>query len=1130
MIHLSLLLALFTPSLPSTQDGWHEVAVDDGGTDATPHLVRGDAYTFPESAVAGTDSERTCSFGDPVAFGYAGLVPEARYAVSLILASDGERLQQLEVNGTAVGEPLRLAAGEITAQRFPLPPELYSGGEVWVALRRLQGPNAVVSRISILSTDPTPLRPRDAKSYGPGGYAVVPPSLEKVNGLLPTYRPIPSSTEQSGRPEESLNGTWRAHPVPLEGYYDHPDTPVAWFDFEVPGQFAQHGIEFDPTETVTCHRTFEVEPSWRGGRVILRFEAVFSSARVYVNGTRCGEHLGGMTPFELDVTEHVTEGENHLLLEVTSWSDADQLGSLSQYTAHPLGGILRDVTLFTVPAVHLSDLRIVTDLDEAYEDATLELELELRNDSDELASGLSLGVLIHETPIDEEPDLPAVPAHSSTRVRLTLEVPSPVLWDPEHPKMYYLQLFLASEGIELESFAVPVGFREVEVLGEELLINGRPVKLRGVNRHVVDPLRGRVSTRDTAIQDALLFREANCNFIRTSHYPPSADFLMACDFVGLLVEVEAPLCWIGHGANKYWGTEPHADPKWLDYQLQANLETVHFHRNHPSVIAWSLANESAWSRNFAEVLAAVKVADPSRPQAFHDQAWGGFNNGGSNAPIANLHYPGPGGPAHVGAGSFGRPMLFGEYCHLSVYNRRETITDPSVRDRWGLGLRPMWEEMYTTWGVLGGALWSGIDDVFHLPDGTTVGYGPWGLIDGWRRKKPEFLQVRNAYSPIRVVSSRPAEGGGRLVELENRFHFTNLDEVKILWQSEDDEQQLYGPDIGPGEFGSVLLEAPGEGPLLLTFFDPREVTVAEVFVDLPEPAAAPPLTEAALLLSYEAPEPGEDLVVRAGDLELVLDAATHRIARLSRAGRTLLVGGPHLLAIQLTSDRCAPEHQPALPPLTEVCTGWRPGGVHVQPGQQEVSIRVDGEYEQAKGSFTLRLDWTGAFHVEYDFELGVDELTPRQLGVVFDLPRELDRLQWLRRAEWSNYPEDHIGRPRGFSPAFYDDCPEPVPSSTRPEWPWSHDATPLGCNDFRATRANVFRFELYDGVGRAVELLGNGEGHARAWIHDARTIRLLAATLAVPTGEMFARSHFVGVTRKLERGARIAGSVELRFL
>jgi len=1128
MLHLALLLACgFQTASDQQSRSWQVVAYDDAGTAEAPHLLEGNPYTIPESVVAGSESERTCARGDSVTFGYGGVDPAERYCVLVIMASDAERLQHLFVDGIPLWEPIPLSANHIGSEKYDLPSECLADGQFILEMRRLKGPNATISRIEIASTSAELLTPLAPGSQVPGQFRIPVPTVEAVDGLLPTYRPIPETTLHSGRPAVSLNGAWRASAEPGDGWLSDPDRSQGWVPVEVPGQFVQQGIDFDPEQPVACRRSFEVDPAWLEGRVILRFESVFSHCRVFVNGAPAGEHLGGFTPFELDVTAEVQAGSNDLALEVTSWSEADLLGSLSQDAAHPLGGILRDVTLFTVPTLHLSDLRIVTDLDEAYEDATLELELELTNCGDEEARDLSLGIVLYGTRLDQEPDLPPVPAHSRRRTRLEFPISTARLWDPEHPFLHILQLYLASEGSELEHYSCRIGFREVEVRGEELLLNGRPLKLRGANRHEVDPLRGRVVDLDTCFRDAELLRAANCNFVRTSHYPPSRHFLEACDRLGLLVEVEAPLGWVGHDANRHWGELDPADPRWLPYQRQANLESVHFHRNHPSVLCWSLADESSWTPNFAQVLAAVSVADPSRPQVFHDQAWGGPDSGGSRAPIANLHHPGPGGPAQVAERSVGRPVLFGEYGHLSVHDRRETLTDPAVRDLWGRSLRPMWEEMYATPGVLGGALGSGIDDVFHLPDGRTVGHGPWGLIDGWRRRKPEFLQVRNCYAPVVVLSSQEAGEGRQRIELENRFSFTNLDEVEIRWWVAEGEGSVDGPDVEPGQRGSIELDAPGTGPLPLAFTDRRGVVVQEVVVDSPELEAPLPLEERGGPLEVE--EERETVTVRGAGLELVLDRSTGRIAELSRGGRTLLVGGPHLLAVPLTSGRGAPEHQPALPPWTGVCEGWSLEGLSVGQDSNGVEIVALVDLDLARGSFTLRLDHSGTLCVEYDFELTAESFVPRQVGVVFDLPRELDTLTWARRAEWTDYPADHIGRPYGSSPAFYPDCPEPVPPSTRPTWPWSHDATPLGCNDFRATRSGVFLFGLAAEDGRVVCLVGDGTGDARAWVDGDERIRLLAASLTVPTGEMFVRSHLDAVTPKWTAGERIRGSAELRF-
>jgi len=571
----------------------------------------------------------------------------------------------------------------------------------------------------------------------------------------------------------------------------------------------------------------------------------------------------------------------------------------------------------------------------------------------------------------------------------------------------------------------------------------------------------------------------------------------------------------------------------LDYIRQANLETVRFNRKHPSVLLWSLANESRWSENFAQVLAEVQAADPSRPQVFHDQAWGDSNNGGSTALIANQHYPGPAGPRHVTENALARPVLFGEYFHLSVYNRREVATDPGVRDAWGLALGPMWDEMYRTPGILGGALWSGIDDVFHLPDGRTTGYGPWGLVDGWRREKPEFWHVARAYSPIRLLSWASTGGDGLVLELENRFLFTDLADVRVGWESDEFEGELVGPDLPPGATGTLAFEAPAGQSLLLSFYDPRGVLVAEEFLDRGDSAvdlgvASDAVEGAEAAVRLEKREDGT-LAAYAADVELLIDGQTGLIRSLSRAGGVLLSGGPHLVAAPVLADDCKPDYEPSPDPLAEVCVGWALAELSGTVEEGSVVIVARGSNDTASGAFTLRLDAGGGLDVSYDFDLALESLSARRIGVVLDVPRALDIIGWSRRAQWSSYPPDHIGRADGWSPAFYEDFEEPRSPETPPECLWSYDATPQGCNDFRATRRNVSWVELLAEDGRRVHLDGDGEQHARAWVDGSERIRLLVASQSLPTAEPFARDYFAAEITALTKGAPLRGEARFQF-
>ena len=216
-------------------------------------------------------------------------------------------------------------------------------------------------------------------------------------------------------------------------------------------------------------------------------------------------------------------------------------------------------------------------------------------------------------------------------------------WDNENPNLYIMNMEVSSNGKRLEQVQRKIGFREVFVDGNQLLVNGIPVKLRGVCRHEMHPLTGRVLNEAWTRKDVELYRDANCNFIRTSHYPPCEELLTICDELCMFVEVEAPVCWIGHHANENWRTLNYRDSIYYPYVLQANMEMIQFYRNYPSILFWSMANESYWNKEFAQVQVDMEKADPTLPFTFHDQGYGVMNNQRSTAPISNIHYPGAGG-------------------------------------------------------------------------------------------------------------------------------------------------------------------------------------------------------------------------------------------------------------------------------------------------------------------------------------------------------------------------------------------------------------------------------------------------------------------------------------------------------
>ena len=946
-----------------------------------------------------------------------------------------------------------------------------------------------------------------------------------VEDFLPVYAPRPSQVKNVYQPVLSLNGTWLFHEQPAPDFYKK-DTHEGWKPITVPGEWAMQGFKVDSAGWAGYQTHFTLPADWSGKRIRLRFDGVSSEAIVYLNGKEAGLHAGGMTAFELDITDAVTSGENRLAVKVRSESQADMLGSLTQYAAHQLGGITRKVTLMALPEVYLSDMRIVTELDDHYEHATLKVYTTVTNQSSRPQNQVSLQLSIEGLPTDFHHSVPALAPGESWSGWVTGQVSSPKKWDCEHPNLYTLKMALNEGDQTQEIVSRRFGFREVEVVGNRVLVNGTPVKLHGVCRHEMHPLMGRVITPELARRDVELYREANCNFIRTSHYPPCEELIEACDELGMFVELEAPICWVGHHANENWKRLDYTDPQYYPYILQANMETIHFYRNHPSILFWSMANESYWNKGFAQVQVYVEKADPTRPHAFHDQAYGGFNNQGSTAPIANIHYPGPEG--YKVAEKSDRPMTYGEYCHLNVYNRSELVTDPGIRSDWALALAPTWENMYRTPGVLGGSIWSGIDDIFQLPDGQAVGYGAWGPIDGWRRPKPEYWDMKKVYSPVKVKTQSLSPSQEFQIAVENRYLFSNLNELKINWRY-GDEAGVVTVDCQPGD--STIFPIAVKNPqtaheLWLDITDPRGFSVDTYRIPVGEQVQNQIEPLATQTTSFEQTE--NSIVVTGRDFVCEISRQDGHIISLAKGGKEMLVGGPHLMALPLTGGGCYPNHNADTPPFNDLCTAWKCKSVKARQVGNDVEIEVKGAYKEFKGSYTLSINASGAIKATYSFKALVD-VNPRQWGLVFEAPTSFDTAFWRREGLWSVYPDDHISRPVGEAKLFYQGLPENIDPRMQPSWSWSYDFNQLGSNDFRSTRRNIWYAGLRNAQEGRIVVPSDGTQHWRSWLAGDR-IQFLVADFATPGDELFLSSYYAPYRKPLQKGDTISGEVHLQCI
>ena len=942
--------------------------------------------------------------------------------------------------------------------------------------------------------------------------------------FVPRLSPLPDNMERQQVP---LNGQWLFHTSPEKDFWKK-ERILGWETIEVPGEWVMQGFNVEKGKTAGYYRTFTVPESWKGKRIKLRCNGIYSDSRVYINGKEAGSHLGGFTAFELDVTALIYYGEeNRIAVSVVSESLADSTSNGSRYAVHPLGGIVRDLYLFALPEVNLAMFHISTSFDTLYTDATLTAEIAITNESKSEVGNLSLHFTLTYAEGNQVPL--KSPVHSLRKLlpgltekqTINFDILRPVKWDSEHPYLYTLTCQLKENRDVLHTTVRRVGFRQIEVHGNQMFINNMPVKLRGVCRHEVMPLRGRSLNGDIWKKDVELFRRGNVNYIRTSHYPPDEALLEACDELGMFVEVEAPFCWAHE-------TEV-PEEKREAVLVNQHIEMVNLNRSHPSVIMWSMGNESKlFTEYFQRASEVVRQIDPTRPRIFSQ--WKPDADGGM-LEVTNHHYPGPTGPDLYRNSK--RPVVFDEFCHLNAYNRLELAADPGLRDMWGVLLDEMWDRMYHSQGVLGGAIWAGIDDTFFLPGEKAVGYGTWGPIDGWRREKPEYWGMKKAFSPVKVIQEGNMSSDGKVrFRVENRYNFSSLSECKLEWKVGKETGTVI-TGIAPRSAGTIEIQLPGS----LRRIEMLELSITGVhgfvidqyrFRILPRKVDFVGKPVKGKLVCEEREE---SIDIRT---KSCLFSVSRRDGKLSVRSdeKDILCRVPVLMLLPLNGEgegiQMTGKNQNFIP-FNPICKNWVAQSISHVVLDKEVKVRVTGTYKEAQGTLEYRIGADGKLTVDYDFMM-LQELHPRQVGLVFALPASFTELSWKRKGYWSVYPEDHIGALEGNVKAFDSNLPISglAGPSSLPSVPWAFDQTAAGSNIFRSTKENIYEAVLKSTDGGVFRIESDGTQHIRAWV-DNDWIYLLVADYNNAGKGDFLISHAKKGYKTFHKGDKVQGIVHLFF-
>jgi len=860
-----------------------------------------------------------------------------------------------------------------------------------------------------------------------------------TKGTAPRLFPVPASVNGVRTPVLSLAGAWKFTAAPPSAFWKQDVDTSAWSPVEMPNEFAALGFSIAPDTEYPCRRKIRIPAGYRNQRIFLRFDGVYGYARVWINGVYLRDHFGGFTSWDCEITDRVKPGEEaDLVLGITDRSDDISLASY--YAKHSIAGILRDARLFAAPPVCLGSLDASAAFDVEREAGVIDLAAEL-SPPDSRSARLLLALTDDSgAGVPLQPNAISI-GSGETKAAQKIVVQAPKSWDAEHPNLYTLQVSLVLDGQAAETLQRRIGFRSVRRDGNRLLVNGWPVKLRGVCRHSIHPIHGRAVPAEFDEMDAALFRAANINFVRTSHYPPSEQFLDACDRHGIYVEEESAVCW----SNEQNG--PSSSPEFTARFMSQFQEMIGRDRGHASVLLWSLGNESQWGGNFAAERRFATEHDPDRPVIFSYP-----DNVPMETPaydIYSRHYP----DVSSDLSSSFYPLLNDEFAHISCYNLETLRRDPGIRNFWGAGIRRFGEKFLAAEGCLGGSIWAGIDEVFLLPKGAE-GYGPWGIIDGWRRPKPEYWLTAKAYSPIRIEDRpvpAPASGNVLSIPITNAFDHTNLRDVEIRWAAGSDSGHLPSVDLAPHRSGYVEIPPRDWKPddaLQLDFsvkgrlIDRFRLKIDPSHLSLPRPKPAP------AILSHS----GNDLLVTGPNFSVTVNQTTGLIREAVFDGQVILTGGPFL---DLGTG-----------PLT---SPWLPRHFEAVTSGDTVTIFTSGECKQHEGidgipvEFEIEIDGCGLLTHRYRFH--AEDARPSFSGIAYLLPAGVDRLCWHRDSLWSVYPDDHIGRPKGV--ALRKAGHAALSYGARPEWSWSEDmedaflwgkdgASPQATNDFRSLKENIW--------------------------------------------------------------------------
>lgn len=664
-----------------------------------------------------------------------------------------------------------------------------------------------------------------------------------------------------------LNGTWKFYYV--DSYKQLPEDITSttsldgWKDIQVPGNwevqgfgtaiYTNHGYEFQPRNPQppalpeqnpvgVYRREITVPADWDGRDIYLHIAGAKSGCYVYVNGKEVGYNEDSKNPAEYLINDYLQPGKNVLTLKIFRWSTGSYLECQDFWR---MSGIERDVFLYSQPKASVNDFRITSTLDDTYKNGIFRLAIDLKNHQTNTANLAVSYTLVDKDgkTVSESEQTVSVPSDKLSTVNFQQQLPDVQTWTSEAPNLYKLFMTVKENGKVTEVIPYHVGFRRIEIKEIDqkagngknyvvLLVNGQPIKLRGVNIHEHNPETGHYVPEELMRKDFELMKRHNINTVRLCHYPQDRRFYELCDEYGLYVYDEANIESHGMYYDLRKGGTLGNNPEWLKPHMYRTINMFERNKNYPSVTFWSLGNEAGNGYNFYQTYLWVKEADKdimNRPVNYERAQWEW------NSDMYVPQYPSAGWLEQIGQRGSDRPVAPSEYAH-AMGNSTGSLWD-------------QWKAIYKYPNLQGGYIWDWVDQgiLTHDENGRPFwAYGGDfgtnmpsdgnfccnGIVSPDRTLHPAMNEVKYAHQ---YVGFEPVDLSKGIFKVQNRYYFTNLKKYMITYQVKANDKVIRNGkvslDIAPQASQELTVNVNGLEPKVGTeYFVNFSVTTVE-----PEP-------------------------------------------------------------------------------------------------------------------------------------------------------------------------------------------------------------------------------------------------------------------------------------------------------